>query len=444
VRSPLSTADFLARAVFFAGAPFAIVPMTTLFPVYGALYGVFAMLVVFAFGEAVSARAESSVVLRWVLRRELRAQAFYLEHSPKPFAYYVFYPLLFPYWLTNKQARQEFWLFKGYTLVSFGVMLASIYHQYRTNWRPELTFDDYLPIIGLTLGVETVLVLSLLMPMATTVIALEKERKRWRLALLLFLSAVSTTIVLVGISRKRDPIVSVATRERVRLRNQRDTKRAHEVRVEAARAAMRNLMIDQSQFEGDGKVLGEPLETTRVALEHFYKRDETYAFDLWASPRSKPEVLVLYIEKSRKGAPLWTAVNRKGEEIKDPAKLPKGAFRAMRLAADLSSPQPAAGPARARALGVFAALWREGRREGVRGLRRLREGGARAQGVVGRRRDEDPWARRDVRRTGRDVAAFRRSDRLHGGRLRWRRKTKATCLSLPRRQRVDGSEAARW
>ena len=209
VRSPLSTADFLARALFFAAAPFAIVPMTTLFPVYGALYGVFAMLVVFAFGEAVSARAKSSTLLRWVLRRELRAQAFYVEHSPKPFAYYVFYPLLFPYWLTNRQARQEFWLFKGYTLLSLGIMLASIAHQFVTNWQPELTFDDYLPIIGLTLGVETVLVLSLLMPMATTVIALEKERKRWRLAVLLLLAAISTGIVLAGIMRKRDPIVSV-------------------------------------------------------------------------------------------------------------------------------------------------------------------------------------------------------------------------------------------
>jgi hypothetical protein len=337
VRSPLSTADFLARAVFFAAAPWLIVPMMAFFPVYGALYGVFAMLVVFAFGEAVSSRARGSLVLRWVLRRELRAQAFYAEHNPKPFAYYVFYPLLFPYWLTNRQARQEFWLFKGYTLVSFGVMLASTYHQYRTNWQPVLTLDDYLPIIGLTLGVETVLVLSLLMPMATTIITLEKGRKRWRLAVLLLLSAVSTTVLLVGISRKRDPIVSFATRERVRLRTRRDIKRSHEVRLEAARAAMRNLLIDQSQFEGDGKVLGEPLETTRVALEHFYKRDETFVFDLWASPRKKPRVLVLYVEKTKRGAPLWTAVNWKGEEIKEPDKLPKGAFRAMRLAADLVS-----------------------------------------------------------------------------------------------------------
>lgn len=334
VRSPLSTVDFLARAVFFAAAPWAIVPMTTLFPVYGALYGVVAMLLVFAFGEAVSARAESSWVLRWVLRRELRAQAFYVEHSPKPFAYYVFYPLLFPYWLWNREARQEFWLFKGYTLVSLAVMTASIWYQYRVNWQPDLRLHDYLPIIGLTLAIETVLVLSLLMPMATTVIALEKGGKRWRLAVLLLLAAASTLTLLVVLSRRRDPIVSYATRERVKLRTAHDRARAHGVRLEAARAAMRNLLIDQSQFEGDGKVLGEPLETTRVALQHFYKRDETYAFDLWASPRSKPEVLVLYVEKRGSREVLWTAVNRKGEEIKEAKKLPKGAFRAMRLAAE--------------------------------------------------------------------------------------------------------------
>jgi len=35
-------------------------------------------------------------------------------------------------------------------------------------------------------------------------------------------------------------------------------------------------------------VQGKPLDDARTALETFYKHDEAFAFDLWASPRSRP------------------------------------------------------------------------------------------------------------------------------------------------------------
>ena len=56
-----------------------------------------------------------------IARNQLRFEAFYREHPPRMFVYYAFYPLLFPYWLINRRAREEFGLYRGFTI--FGVVL---------------------------------------------------------------------------------------------------------------------------------------------------------------------------------------------------------------------------------------------------------------------------------------------------------------------------------
>jgi hypothetical protein len=78
----------------------------------------------------------------------------------------VLYPVLFPYWLVDREARREFVLFKGFTLGSFGVLLLSVVSQYFAYWPPDLRFRDYLPVLGMTLAVEWLLVLALLLARA--------------------------------------------------------------------------------------------------------------------------------------------------------------------------------------------------------------------------------------------------------------------------------------
>ena len=46
-------------------------------------------------------------------------ERFYRENPPKPFVYYLFYPLLLPYWLLNRTARRELLLYRGLTVVGF-------------------------------------------------------------------------------------------------------------------------------------------------------------------------------------------------------------------------------------------------------------------------------------------------------------------------------------
>jgi hypothetical protein len=334
ITSRRSQADFLARLVFFAVAPFGIVLATAYFPVTGALVNIAVALVLFLAGEAIRAWASTRPLVWRFLSGEFAFEAYYRARKPRPFLYYVFYPLLFPYWLIDRDARKEFWLFKGYTLASLVILLGSIAYQFFRYWRPELTLLDFAPVVGITLAIETLLVLGLLMPIATTVVGFHEVR-RGRLVALLVVALVSTTVGVVRIVRRRDPVISYSTHQRVWLRSKAALKQAHAARLAALRAAWKAADDVKTGVEGDGKVEGMPLDLAHAALgQSFYKSDEAFAFDLWASPRKSPNLLVLYFGAQRGHVAVWTAMKRSGEEVIDPKLLPKGAFDAMNHAAD--------------------------------------------------------------------------------------------------------------
>ncbi len=337
--SPLSFADFALRAVFFALAPFAIVLAAELFPVRGALIDVGLALVVFMAGEAPARTVARVPILRAVLSQAFGFQSFYRSRTPRPFAYYVFYPLLFPYWLSNRDARSEFLVFRSYTIGGLVILLATLAWQYFSSFRPELGPREFLPSVLVCLGAETLLVLALLMPIATTLVWYHTSLRRGRLVALLLIAFASTGLSLYRVSRARDPIVSYTTRERVILRTSVAPGRAHWAMLEAARAGIRARVLEEREVFGDGEVEGPPVDAARAALRSFYKTDEALAFHLWASPRSDPSVVVLYFESRQKKRPIWLAIKRDGSEIVKRRELPKGAFAAMRKAADGSDPE---------------------------------------------------------------------------------------------------------
>lgn len=329
--SPLSFADFVFRLAFFLLAPVAIVVVAELFPVRGALIDVGLALGVFLAGEALRGRVRRWKPLSFFLGEAFHFEAFYRERPPRPFAYYVFYPLLFPYWLWQREARREFLVFRSYTLISFLLLIASLVYQYFTQWYPELGWRDFLPFVLLSLLVETVLVLALLMPIATTVVWYHTSFRRKRLLVVLLAGLASTALALAYVGNRRDPIISYATRERVRLRTAREPNNAHRALKRALATAIKEAVTTRD-VEGDGKVSGPALERARSALETFYKHDEAYAFDLWASPLRNPRTLVIYFEARPHKPPIWVALNRSGEEIRSAKALPHGAFDAMRHA----------------------------------------------------------------------------------------------------------------
>ncbi len=298
---------------------------------------------VFFAGEAARSLADRSVIARKLLRSQLAFEAYYREHPPRPFLYYVFFPLLFPYWLANAEARREFMLFKGYTLLSFALLVVSLVVQYVRAFPPELGVREFVPLAAGTLAVETVVILAFLMPMVTSVVHLHRERAPRRLALLLLVACVSVGVAGYRVTRKRDPLVSYATRERARLRTARSPKVAREAQARALRAAWAVLPHAREDVDTDGKVEGAPLEAGRAALEPFYKADETAAWDLWykqtrpsrgAGKGAKGEqVLVVYFAAGWRRQAMWLSLDAQGAVSNDPNRLPKGAFDAMRKAA---------------------------------------------------------------------------------------------------------------
>ena len=326
-------ADFVLRMVFFASAPLVIVFAAELFPVRGALIDVGLALGLFIAGEAVQGWASKTRLVRSLLREALAFEAYYRSRPPRPFIYYLAYPLLCPYWIFNRDARREFLLFRGYTLGGLLILLATLGWQYYSTWAPELSLRQYAPYVLITLAVETLLALALLMPIATTVVWYHSSFRRGRLVMVLMVGLVSTGIAFYRVANRRTPIVSFATRERVTLRTAAASRKAHRNLLAAVRAANKS-MTKAPVVEGDGTVMGVPLEKASAVLEQFYKPDEAYAFSLWASPRRHPNVLVIYFEARRKRRPIWVAIKGDGTESRSPSQLPKGAFRAMRAASE--------------------------------------------------------------------------------------------------------------
>jgi hypothetical protein len=326
--------DFGARLAFFATAPFLLVFVAAIFPVTGALVQIGVALVAFVAGEAVRALADRSRLARFVLGSQLAFEAYYREHPPRPFLYYVFYPLLMPYWLSVREARREFLLYKGYTLTTFALLVASLVYQFETAFPPELRLRDFLPIAAGTLLAEAIVVLMFLMPMVTSVVHFHKARAPRRLALLLVAAIVSIGFAAARLERRRDPMVSYATRARVRLRSEARPARAREAHTAALRAAWRELSASKDDVDTDGKVAGVALQKAHDALAAFYKGDEANAFDLWYARKRRSAVLVVYFEARRGAGPIWLAMDGSGVPTHDDKRLPRGAFLAMRHAAE--------------------------------------------------------------------------------------------------------------
>jgi hypothetical protein len=246
----------------------------------------------------------------------------------------VCYPLLFPYWLAAKQARREFLLYKGYTLASFALLLATSLWQYARAFPPELGWREFAPLAAASFIAECVVVLMFLMPIVTSVVHFHQRRAPRRLFVLLFAACVSIGVAAARVERRRDPVVSYATRVRVQLRTAANPERARAIQADALRAAWRALQTEPRDIERDGKVEDAPLVLAHDVLATYYKLDEAHAFDLWYTKQSKTSLLVLYFEAHRGRPPLWQALDQTGAPITDPSKLPRGAFRAMRLAAN--------------------------------------------------------------------------------------------------------------
>jgi hypothetical protein len=337
MRRYLDLADFIARIAFFAVAPFMVVVMASVFPVTATLVNLGLCLAVVVFADVVRQAQARFPLLGKALTGPLEFERYYRHHPPKPFAYYIFYPLLFPYWLSNDSARREFLLYKTINLVSLGMLAGTTVYEYFAYFRPQLGIFECLLVLFVTALFELVTVMVMLMPLATSLVKYRLAGHRGRLATLAIVGACSVAFAIGVVEHRRDPVVSWAARERVLLRTKADKNHARAAHLAAAKAAWAAIPKHKDDIDEDGKVMGEAMEAARRALEKFYKADEAQAFDGWVShnKHGTPGVLVLYVERrGKKRPPIFVALERSGKEVRDPKKLPKGALDGMKLAAD--------------------------------------------------------------------------------------------------------------
>lgn len=316
--------DLALRFAFFAIVPFVATFVSARFPMTLVLVNVALTLVVFTAAEVVRERAGGSPLLARFVKRRLDFEAHYRAYPPKPFVFYVLYPLLIPYLLTRPELRRELWLYRGLTGGGVALLVAGAVFDFSTNWRPELGFGDFARAWIFLLGIQTLCIFVFLVPTATTIVKLHLERRFDALWTLMGAAAISVVIALGVLVHRRAPVVSWVTRERVALRTQAAPERARAAQLKALDAAWDNFAELRASTDADGWVEDDALDRVEQHLGLFYKEDEAYAFTLHAHPATAPDVLVLQCRLGRDRPPIWRALRRSGQELTSPAELPKG------------------------------------------------------------------------------------------------------------------------
>ncbi|MFO0612730.1 MAG: hypothetical protein U0414_09095 [Polyangiaceae bacterium] len=318
-----SVLDFGLRLAFFALAPQALAVSAIIFPIWGIVINVCVALVVFFIAK----RVRAIPILSRVLGRALRFEAYYREHAPRPFLYYVFFPLLFPYWLIVGRARREVSVYRPFSGVPLVVLIGTNVFQYFARYRPEIPFKWFAIAAGAKLAVELAAIMLFLMPVATSVVTFERQGKPWHLRALLAVALVSTAFAIHRHVANPVRVASLETQYRAQLRTTYDGPRAHDTLLAAARAALAELLeYDEttqsdripSRYRGHW-IEGDALDRAQEKLAEFYKPDEVDGFKLTVV-RSAKNYNALLLFQARSGLSLphvWIAVTRGGEKFAD-------------------------------------------------------------------------------------------------------------------------------
>jgi hypothetical protein len=316
--------DLALRFAFFAVVPFLATFVSAIFPMTLVMANFGLTLVVFAAAEAVRERAQRSALLARLMKRRLDFEEYYRAHPPRPFLFYVFYPLLLPYVVARLETRRELWHFRGFTGGGLILLAAGAIADFWLHWQPEIGFGPFAVRWVMLIFVQTLCIFVFLMPVATTVVKLHLERRKRTLWALLAVAALSASAAIGFLVHQRRHVVSWVTTERVKLRTDAKPSAARAAQLRALRAAWDNAAELRASTDPDGWVEGDALDRAEEHLETFYRADEAYAFSMHAYPSGAPEVVVLQCHLGHKKPPIWRALRRNGQEVTSPADLPKG------------------------------------------------------------------------------------------------------------------------
>jgi hypothetical protein len=329
----LQLGDLILRYAFFAIAPFTLVIFVTLLPVMGVVINMVLALLVFALAAQVRRASDRYPLVGKALGKQLSFETFYTEHPPKPFLFYVFYPLMLPYVAFNKVAQKELALYRGLTSLGFVLLFGGALWDFFRKWQPEIGFLDFGKKWAALLLIQAVLSIIIVMPMTTTIIALRMQKRVVALTTVLIVGAWSTAAAIFFMAQRRHDIVQLPTMDRMVLRTKAAPDKAREVQEKALKRALISIRRGDAETFKNPKateIFGGPIIDARDSLLGLYKEDETRCFHLIAFKKpARGVVLVLFGLANKANKIVWLGINKNEDFIDDLEDLPDGALNTM-------------------------------------------------------------------------------------------------------------------
>lgn len=299
--------DLTLRFAYVVLVPAGLVSLAMLVPVTAlVLTAALATTVALIGTEAWRRKVGGVPVLGKFLGNMARVGEYYADNPPKPLIYYIAYPLLFPYWLIKRKARQEFLLYRRISAIV--LLLAAIHgaHTYLTRWQPDIPFKRF---AGTVLGgvfIQLMVTFSVVMPVVTTVITYHRRGLRRLLAVMLVLGLAAGGGVYALI--RNYPFTSFELRQRIIERSR--------ARPQEARAAMLQALGAANQSFQRSHSPDIALAAAHLALGALYRDDEAAAFDVFADGAGQ---LLIEARFDTSAAPVYLVIDRAGI-IDDPAR----------------------------------------------------------------------------------------------------------------------------
>jgi hypothetical protein len=332
----LRAVDLVMRFIYVLVAPLMLAPLAAIFPIKATLIGAGLATAIALFGSERWTQTVGRIpVLGRVLGGMGRLGAFYREHPPKPLVYYILYPLLLPVILFRRVPRREFLLYRKLNAIALVVVIGGGALDYVRNWRPELTFKQFLAGMIATLILQLLATFALVMPIVTTLVMFANEGRRKLLWSLVALAAL-TGFAGVKLAHSLHGAMQISTWQRLRARTNeglalvraceadgrepKDCLKTDPGLIALARALDKGWEAYVFTQHNADAALG----LSRDELAAFYKPDEVDAFENYFGEG----VEVLYVHGFGKAQPLWLARDKK-HLITLGTQLPAGAVAAM-------------------------------------------------------------------------------------------------------------------
>ena len=295
--------DDVLRFVYVLIAPAVMVVLAKLVPITGIVISTGVATIIALTGSSQWIRAVATI--RFVgkpLAKFGRLGEYYRAHPPKPLLYYVAYPLLFPYWLFNKAARTELFVYKRIGVLALLVTIGTSIYDYFHNWVP-LPGKYFANTMLATAIMQLLVTFMFVMPIVTTLLTYQRQGHKKTTWTLTACALILGGMMWVGMARF--PAVTFATQARLRARIKHEP--------EVARAAMR-AALDAGN-----------VDAAHAVLETAFRPDEVRAFHIqpWKDG-------VLLWAKTRNHEVAWTAKTRAGFAT-SAAELPAPARDALEL-----------------------------------------------------------------------------------------------------------------